>query len=150
MSTVIEPISVAVGDAVRVSGLLQMPSRARLLRAGAWSRSGNGSSVHGISGVGARAERRRHLALPVPIYGARRKAARSATTSPSNSSRCSGRNGGLTAETSARCRWQIVRRPDDITSSGQSAPTRCVWTRIPRISASPGRAPLAGPSRALI
>ena len=37
MSTVIEPISVAVGDAVRVSGLLQMPSRARLLRAGAWS-----------------------------------------------------------------------------------------------------------------
>jgi uncharacterized protein len=29
MSTVIEPISIAVGDAVRVSGLLQMPSRAR-------------------------------------------------------------------------------------------------------------------------
>lgn len=29
MSTVIEPISIAVGDAVRISGLLQMPSRAR-------------------------------------------------------------------------------------------------------------------------
>ena len=53
----------------------------------------------------------------------------------------------LLPETSAHWRRQIVRRPDDVADTGESFATRRVWTGIPRISASSGRSPIAGPRR---
>ena len=59
--------------------LAAKPAGARaVLRAGAWRRRRDEPSFHGCGRGGTRAARHRHLALSVPLYGARRQAARPA------------------------------------------------------------------------
>ena len=139
-STVVEPVRIVVSDTVRVSGLLQTPP-------GAWAcyvfAHGAGAGMdHPFMVEVARELALRGVAtlryqFPYMERGAKRPdppqlaqaTVRAAVAAALD------RLPGL----QTHCRRQIVRRPDDIASSGESCATRRMWTGIPRLSASSSR-----------
>ena len=139
-----EPITIAVGDGVSVSGLLQSPPRARacyVLAHGA----GAGMTHPFMAAVAAGLAERgiATLALPVPLHGARQQAARSAEAGACRGARRGGRGRAALAEAAAHRRRQIVRRPDDLAGAGRGAAAGRARTGVPRLSAASGEAAVA-------
>ena len=131
---------VALADGGSVSGLLQVPPGARacyVLAHGA----GAGMTHPFMAAVAAGLAERgiATLALPVPLHGARRQAARSAEARACRGPRRSRRGGAAVAGAAADRRRQIVRRPHDIAGAGARAAARRSRARVPRLSAAPGR-----------
>ena len=116
-----KPVTIALDDGTHVSGLLQAPTNARacyVLAHGAGA--GMTHAVHGGGRDGACGARHRDLALPVPLHGERRQAARSAEARARGRARRRRRSRAPAAEASADRRRQIVRRPHDLAGAGRA------------------------------
>ena len=147
----VRPISIAVTDAVRISGLLQTPPNARacyVLAHGA----GAGMDYPFMVAVAAALAERSIATLRYQFPYMERRARR---PDPPQLAQATVRAAviaalGLAAEPSVDCRGQIVRRPYDVAGTDESSAGRRAWLGIPWISAPSGRTPLTGPWHASV
>ena len=125
-------------------------ARLRLLRVRARRGRRHGASVHG--GGRGRAGRARHRDACATSSPTWRRAASGPTRRRSRTRRCAPRSREarrrLPGPAADRGR-QVVRRADDLAGAGGRAARRRARARLPRLSAAPGRAPVARARRSI-
>src|SRR4029434_4002170 len=135
-------------DGSEVSGLLQMPQKARacyVLAHGAGAGMTHSFMTAIADGLGERGIAT--LRYQFPYMAQRREraetdAARYAETCPSHGARGRRRSVALASGVCPSCRWQVIWRPHDVASAGQLTFARSSRPGVSRLSASPGRTPL--------
>ena len=149
MSTAAKPISITtVSDGIRVSGLLQKPPRARacyVLAHGAGAGMDHPFMENVARGLASRGIATLRYQFPYMERGTRRPDPPPLAQATVRAAVAAAQR--LLPDMAAHRRRQVVRRPDDVTSAGESSARGRARIGIPRISAASGRSAVAGPRR---